>query len=604
MQGRIIAILVAAFVFITAFAVSTVSARGYGGSFYSSQQMLRSQQMMRQQRQMQQQRQQQQQMRRQQELRRQQQMQQQRAMRERQQRAMQQRQQQAKLQRQQMAERQRRIQQERLTKSKAGQKSKGQGQQFAKQQKVLDQRRSLAQQRKVKLREDRLRRLRDERLRKQKQDKKKSSERDTMTLVAMRSRLSSMPRVARAPAKTVSKFRTTKQLRQQRKQHKAQQRVTKQLEKGRKAAQARAIKARNLQKRLQLDKKTKQKNPQAKDTKDKADKNFRACKGGRCETRGCSFHGDTPVLTKAGLKSIKSLKAGEDLVWSRSEFTGESGWKPVVGLFSDHHDESVELTVRSKDGKRALIRTTDAHPFFVSARPHEPSEQNGLVVGQWLNAAELRSGDRLLSSDGQEVEVVEKTVQQESLLAYNITVDEFHTYFVNGDGGDASAWVHNDCGPEKGAENLSGKQQKILKASYRAADGTRVAKVGIGKRAVEYRFKQGKDGKWYQAGAASSLRGAQLKEHLRQTEKYGQGGTKELANGRIRYYGKMVPSNKPGEMIGRRTVREWDPKTGRKRTWHEAVDQKGKVRQVRPESGDGIKKHHTFDEKGNYKGTW
>jgi uncharacterized protein RhaS with RHS repeats len=50
-----------------------------------------------------------------------------------------------------------------------------------------------------------------------------------------------------------------------------------------------------------------------------------------------------------------------------------------------------------------------------------------------------------------------------------------------------------------------------------------------------------------------------LKEHLRQAEKYGQAGYKFLMNGKVRYYGEISLSQKVGEMMGRRLVREWDP---------------------------------------------
>ncbi|WP_284085043.1 hypothetical protein [Acinetobacter haemolyticus] len=33
---------------------------------------------------------------------------------------------------------------------------------------------------------------------------------------------------------------------------------------------------------------------------------------------------------------------------------------------------------------------------------------------------------------------------------------------------------------------------------------------------------------------------ANLKDHLHQTEKYGQGGVKQLENGKIRYYGESI----------------------------------------------------------------
>jgi RHS repeat-associated protein len=103
-------------------------------------------------------------------------------------------------------------------------------------------------------------------------------------------------------------------------------------------------------------------------------------------------------------------------------------------------------------------------------------------------------------------------------------------------------------------------------------------------------------------GADSALQGALLREHLRLTEKYGTAGVRELQNGRIRYYGDIRPPRTPGEMAGQRTVREWDPATGRQRTWLETVDQRGQVRIVRPETGVP-KTHYYFDESGGYGGS-
>ena len=105
------------------------------------------------------------------------------------------------------------------------------------------------------------------------------------------------------------------------------------------------------------------------------------------------------------------------------------------------------------------------------------------------------------------------------------------------------------------------------------------------------------------SGAESALSGARLGQHLGQLEKYGQAGSKELQSGRIRYYGNLSPANKPGEMVGRRLVREWDPASGAARTWHETMDGSGAVRIVRPETG-GAKIHHFFDELGGYGGSW
>ena len=69
------------------------------------------------------------------------------------------------------------------------------------------------------------------------------------------------------------------------------------------------------------------------------------------------------------------------------------------------------------------------------------------------------------------------------------------------------------------------------------------------------------------------------------------------------YRGELKAPMKEGEMIGRRRVREWDPETGLKRTWHETLDGNENIRIVRPETNDGIKTHYIFDDEGNFIGT-
>jgi hypothetical protein len=54
-------------------------------------------------------------------------------------------------------------------------------------------------------------------------------------------------------------------------------------------------------------------------------------------------------------------------------------------------------------------------------------------------------------------------------------------------------------------------------------------------------------------------------------------------------------------MAGRRLMREWDPSTGRVRTWHETLDRAGRVRIVRPEQG-AHPVHYLFDEAGSLVG--
>ena len=92
-----------------------------------------------------------------------------------------------------------------------------------------------------------------------------------------------------------------------------------------------------------------------------------------------------------------------------------------------------------------------------------------------------------------------------------------------------------------------------------------------------------------------------LKTHLRLSEKYGTSLIRELGDGRIRYYGEIAPATNKGEMVGRRLVREWNPKTNKMRTWHETLDTSGRIRQIRPVTGS-TKTHYMFDRGGRYIG--
>lgn len=94
--------------------------------------------------------------------------------------------------------------------------------------------------------------------------------------------------------------------------------------------------------------------------------------------------------------------------------------------------------------------------------------------------------------------------------------------------------------------------------------------------------------------------GELLNIHLSQMKKYGSQGYCQLQNNKIRYYGELKAPMKEGEMIGRRRVREWDPETRLKRTWHETLDSNNNIRIVRPENNNGIKIHYLFDSDGNY----
>ena len=103
--------------------------------------------------------------------------------------------------------------------------------------------------------------------------------------------------------------------------------------------------------------------------------------------------------------------------------------------------------------------------------------------------------------------------------------------------------------------------------------------------------------------ASSAAQEWRLSEHQRQSRRYGKAGIRNLENGRIRYYGNLKPPDTPGEMVGHRRVREWDPLTGKARLWFETVDANGTVRIARPQT-DGPKIHYMFDMEGRFIGTF
>jgi hypothetical protein len=155
--------------------------------------------------------------------------------------------------------------------------------------------------------------------------------------------------------------------------------------------------------------------------------------------RAC-FVAGTPLLTPDGHKPIEEFHAG-DLVLARNEDNPES---PVVARRVVQIFKRSSLVFHVHVNGR-IIGTTGEHPFW--------------VIGKgWTPAKELRLSDRLLSHDGQAVEVlgVEHTGRYETV--YNLEVEEDHTYFVGAHTWGWSVWAHNAC---KDAPDLPSAQQTV-----------------------------------------------------------------------------------------------------------------------------------------------
>ncbi|NKM49390.1 filamentous hemagglutinin N-terminal domain-containing protein [Rhizobium leguminosarum bv. viciae] len=171
---------------------------------------------------------------------------------------------------------------------------------------------------------------------------------------------------------------------------------------------------------------------------------------------GCSFDGSTLVKTIDGFTAISQIRPGKTLVWSRDE-QGREGYKLALAKIQERHEQTLYLTVKSDtSGYQQTIITTTNHPFFAVlseeraipvALPEGHRYQGPIKNGAWVAARDLRPGERLSDADGSWSSVVNIRVVDRPLDAYNLTIANFHTYFVKQATGDYAepVWVHNEC---------------------------------------------------------------------------------------------------------------------------------------------------------------
>jgi RHS repeat-associated protein len=149
------------------------------------------------------------------------------------------------------------------------------------------------------------------------------------------------------------------------------------------------------------------------------------------KARLCSFAAGTLVMTKEGLKPIEEIKAG-DYVLARNDLTGEQSWRRVVLAYNSLHNDILSLNLAdAQSGKAENIVTTSEHPFYIQGQG-------------WVRADQLKIGDLIETANATVVRVASIEWLKTEQLAYNMEVEEFHTYFV----GQKQVWVHNVCDPK------------------------------------------------------------------------------------------------------------------------------------------------------------
>ena len=146
------------------------------------------------------------------------------------------------------------------------------------------------------------------------------------------------------------------------------------------------------------------------------------------------FVAGTQVHTARGLVPIEDIRAGE-LVLSRDAVTGVQDYRPVLDTFTTRPASVFHVAYRADDSERVeIVVGTGEHPVYV------------VEQGAFIEIRHVSIGERLQLADGTRAVVIscreESASERDSLVTYNFSVAEFHTYFV----GELGAWVHNSGG--------------------------------------------------------------------------------------------------------------------------------------------------------------
>lgn len=151
----------------------------------------------------------------------------------------------------------------------------------------------------------------------------------------------------------------------------------------------------------------------------------RAAKAEQAAAAACSFSGETRVVLADGTtKAFKDIDVGDEVLAADPE-SGAKGGRKVTHVWP-HEDDLMRL-----DTDAGAIITTDDHPYW-----NETDQQ-------WQPIAEFDKGDKLLTDTGDTFAALALNPDTTyRATAYNLTVDDLHTYYVETTGGVATL-VHN-----------------------------------------------------------------------------------------------------------------------------------------------------------------
>jgi Pretoxin HINT domain len=115
-------------------------------------------------------------------------------------------------------------------------------------------------------------------------------------------------------------------------------------------------------------------------------------------------------------KRISEIEIGDKVV-ATDPVTGRTSVREVTRLFTHIDDDLLDVIVLTEDGVET-IHTTEHHRFW-----NETSNQ-------WVDAKDLRNGDRLRTTDGDIVTVGSLKKLPGSAPMLDLTVDTDHTFYV------------------------------------------------------------------------------------------------------------------------------------------------------------------------------
>ncbi|MFC7550750.1 polymorphic toxin-type HINT domain-containing protein [Plantactinospora sp. GCM10030261] len=155
-----------------------------------------------------------------------------------------------------------------------------------------------------------------------------------------------------------------------------------------------------------------------------------------------SFTAGTPVLMADGTsKPIEQIRPGDKVIATDPE-TGKRAAKPVTATITGDGEKTlidIDVTTSNGDDHRTeRITATDGHPFWI-----DTDGQSDTPEGRWIDAADLRHGQWLKTSNGQLVKIAGTHAHTQHATVYNLTVADIHTYYVIA--GNTPVLVHN-CG--------------------------------------------------------------------------------------------------------------------------------------------------------------